>query len=75
MHYIYYIYSGPCARQTYFGSLVRLAGPEYMMFFLLDICFKAVYIVSRLTERVGAENMKRTFAADYYYFYFWFMKR
>ena len=43
--------------------------------FLLDICTRAVYIMFNLTERVGADKMMRTFAADYYYFYFWYIEK
>ena len=43
---------------------------------MLDIHVQAVYIVPRLTERVGAEKMKSKFAVEYYYyFYFWFCEK
>jgi len=43
---------------------------EYCKEFFVDIWFGAVYIDSILAERVGAENMKRAFAADYYYYFY-----
>jgi len=37
---------------------------------MLDIGVHSVYINFNLTERVGAENMKSTFAAEYYYYFY-----